>query len=195
MSSSNKIKIVALFGKSAAGKDTVQKELLKQGDFHKIVSCTTRFPREGEVDGIDYHFLTHKGFTEDLFENKFIEALEFNGWFYGTKIEDLNKEKINIGIFTPEGILCLIDSEYSCNLSILPIYIECPDKIRLMRALDREEDPNIGEICRRYEADEKDFNIIDYYFRSVRNDNEPTALKDSVQKILDYTKAFFVQDK
>ena len=64
-----------------------------------------------------------------------------------------------------------------------------------MRALDREEDPNIGEICRRYEADEKDFNIIDYYFRSVRNDNEPTALKDSVQKILDYTKAFFVQDK
>lgn len=54
-----KIKIVALFGKSGAGKDTIQRELLEfMPDVHGIISCTTRPPREKEIDGKDYYFLT-----------------------------------------------------------------------------------------------------------------------------------------
>ena len=52
-----KYKIIALFGKSSAGKDTIQKWLVQHMDnAHEIISCTTRPPRDYENDGIDYHF-------------------------------------------------------------------------------------------------------------------------------------------
>ena len=53
-----KIKVVALFGKAGSGKDTILKEVAATGGLHEIVSCTTRPMREGEADGVNYHFLT-----------------------------------------------------------------------------------------------------------------------------------------
>ena len=59
-----KIKVVALFGKAGSGKDTILREVVSKGDFHEIVSCTTRPRREGEQDGVNYHFLTNEEFTD-----------------------------------------------------------------------------------------------------------------------------------
>ena len=60
----NKYKVVAICGKSAAGKDTFLQEILKlnKGSFHEIVSCTTRPPREGEVHGKNYYFISEEQF-------------------------------------------------------------------------------------------------------------------------------------
>ena len=54
-----KIKVIAICGKSAAGKDTLLQEILKlnRPDVHEIISCTTRPPREGEAHGKNYYFL------------------------------------------------------------------------------------------------------------------------------------------
>lgn len=186
-------KIIALFGKSGAGKDTIQNYLLKKrrNMFHRIVSCTTRPPRERERRGVDYHFISEEVFMDGMMKEEFIEALEFNNWFYGAKVNALDSEKINIGIFTPEGIHALLDTAGCYDLEVLPIYIECNDKERLLRALNRETNPDIGEIIRRYSADEADFAEIDYDFATIRNDTDWMTEADFVEIIVGYAKDFF----
>ena len=152
-----KYTIIALMGKAGSGKDTIMKALLKQPAFQNavpIISCTTRPKREYEKDGIDYHFLTKEQFTDKILSGDMLEATVFNDWCYGTSLENLSKDKINIGVFNPEGAGLLRDRD---NIKLTLIYVEARDKDRLLRQLNRENDPNVHEIIRRYSADEMDF--------------------------------------
>ncbi len=83
-----------------------------------------------------------------------LEATVFNDWCYGTSMANLAKDKLNIGVFNPEGVE-LLRSNSDVNLTL--IYIEANDKDRLMRQLMRENNPDVHEIIRRYSADEMDF--------------------------------------
>jgi len=146
----NKIKVIALYGKAGAGKDTCLNRVCEVYQLHKIVSATTRPPREGERDDIDYRFLTDKEF-EQL---EYIERTEFRGWKYGTPKDSLDANKINIGVFNPEGVKALIRDK---DIIVIPVLIDASDKQRLIRQLNREENPDCEEICRRFETDKKDF--------------------------------------
>ena len=78
---------VALFvsGPSGAGKTTVCDKLLSQKqDLHFSISCTTRQPREGEVDGQDYYFISPKEFKDKVENDEFIEYAEVHDNYYGT---------------------------------------------------------------------------------------------------------------
>ena len=69
-----KYKIVALIGESGSGKDTVLRETVqKYPELHKIITCTTRPPREYEDDGVDYHFYSHEDFIRDIWNKKIID--------------------------------------------------------------------------------------------------------------------------
>lgn len=169
----SKIKVVALFGKSGAGKDTVQRYLIDAypNDAKGIVSCTTRPKRDYEQYGVDYHYLTTEKFAEKVLNGEMLEATEFNDWFYGTSITELDPEKINVGVFNPTGVEALIGDS---RLDVLPIEIIASDKTRLLRALNREDSPNCSEICRRFFADEEDFCDLDDLgdFYTISNDEE-----------------------
>ena len=168
----NKIPVIALFGKSGAGKDYYQKWLVQTfPGLNPIISCTTRPPREGEQDKVDYYFLSEEEFIVKVANLEMLEATVFKGWGYGTLIEALKKDTINVGVFNPEGIECLLADS---RLEVLPIYIYADDKVRLIRALNREAHPNCAEICRRYEADERDFRNIDFEYYTFNNTNEPS---------------------
>ena len=65
----NKYKVLALFGKSGAGKDTIQKWLTTNYNMNGIISCTTRPKRDYEKDGVDYHFLSNEEFAQKCEEN------------------------------------------------------------------------------------------------------------------------------
>lgn len=147
-----KIKIVALVGKSGAGKDYYAKKLIKENlnTMHFIVSSTTRPKRDYEIEGVDYHFLSEKEFAAA----RFLETASFNGWHYGTRYEDLDPDRINIGVFNPTGLKSLAAQE-DINLTI--VYVKTSDKTRLLRQLNREEEPNVTEIIRRFGTDEIDF--------------------------------------
>ena len=98
-------KLIILMGKAGSGKDTILREVVKQNpDMHEVVSCTTRPPREGEVDGVNYHFLTGEQFGAKVLKNEMLEATCFNDWFYGTSFDSLDKNKVNIGAFNPTGV-------------------------------------------------------------------------------------------
>ena len=165
-----KIKIIALFGKSGAGKDTIQRWITKNFiNTYSIVSHTTRPPRDYEVDGKDYHFITDKEFTKLLIKKKILEFSSFNSWKYGTCIDALDPDGINIGVFNPQGIRNLL--KLSDTLEVLPVWIQADDKTRLMRSLNREKAPNCKEICRRFLADEEDFSHIDFDYEIYLNSN------------------------
>lgn len=165
-----KIKIIALFGKSASGKDTIQKWIVS--NFPKvngIVSCTTRPPREGEIDGKDYFFLSDDGFAKKVLDGSMLEATSFREWFYGTSIDQLDPNKINVGVFNTIGIECLLKD---FRLDVIPVWVWADNKTRLLRSLNRETNPDCNEICRRFFTDEQDFTDIDFeYFVWMNNED------------------------
>lgn len=189
-----KIKVVALFGKAGSGKDTILREVVKQGDFHEVISCTTRPIREGEQDGVNYHYLTNEQFTDLVLANKMLEATVFRDWCYGTSLDALSYDKINVGVWNPEGLGLIIEHP---SLDVLPIYIAADDKIRLLRQLNREENPDCGEIVRRYTADENDFRHIDVDFPEAKGvcNGMGVPIRDAVNDVLDIIRAWTENDK
>ena len=168
----DKYKIVALFGEAGSGKDYIQKEIMKT-DFGKenlpeIISCTTRPPREGEIDGVHYYFIPYK---KDFMQKEKIEYTRFRNWYYGTPLSSLDIQKINIGVFNINGIYQILKNK---DIDCLPIRIICYDKIRLLRQLTRERNPDCMEICRRFQTDYKDFLDIPFEYKGVLNDTDET---------------------
>ncbi|MBP3038332.1 guanylate kinase [Bacillaceae bacterium Marseille-Q3522] len=86
---SDKGLLIVLSGPSGVGKGTVRKEIFSHPDtaFEYSISMTTRPPREGEVDGIDYFFKSRDEFEALIKKGKFIEYAEFVGNYYGTPID------------------------------------------------------------------------------------------------------------
>ncbi|WP_341202482.1 guanylate kinase [Planomicrobium okeanokoites] len=85
--------LIVLSGPSGVGKGTVRKELFSQPDtnYEYSISMTTRSPREGEVDEVDYFFKTRNEFEELIEQGQLLEYAEFVGNYYGTPLEYVNK--------------------------------------------------------------------------------------------------------
>ncbi len=77
-------RLFVISGPSGVGKGSVIIKLVCRSSFHLSVSATTREPRPGEVDGVDYHFLEEDQFREWLDEGRFLEWAEFSTHLYGT---------------------------------------------------------------------------------------------------------------
>lgn len=175
-------KIIALIGKAGSGKDTILHEVLNQmPDLNEMISCTTRPKREGEVDGVNYFYLT----PEQFLNAEMIESSCFNGWYYGTSYESLKQDKINIGVFNPEGIRSFLKRS---DIKLTVYYITASPKQRLLRQLNRENNPNVDEIVRRYFTDEQDFEHLDFEYTVFKNENENDLTK-CVELINLYTKS------
>lgn len=159
-------KIVYIMGKSSTGKDTIFKALLSDGDysFATIVSYTTRPIREGEHEGVEYHFTNEKGFLKLQAEGKVVEDRCYETchgpWRYFTVADesiDLNSNNY-ITIGTLESYKKVRD--YFGKDKVVPVLIELDDGVRLTRALNREKKqdvPKYEELCRRFLADSRDF--------------------------------------
>lgn len=168
--------IIALIGEAGSGKDYVLQNILnskKSYLFNEIISCTTRPIREGEVEGVNYYYLTPEQFADKVLNCEMIEATNFNDWFYGTSYDSLRTGVINIGVFNPDGIRILLDNQ---NINLIVFKISCSDKTRLLRQLNREENPNVDEIVRRYGTDKKDFSHLDFNYIELKNENSDDLL-------------------
>lgn len=178
-----KHKIIALFGESGSGKDTIQQWIVSNVPNTKgIVSCTTRPKRDYETEGKDYHFLSEIEFAEKILNGSMLEATSFNGWHYGTALDELSTDMINIGVFNPQGIECLLEDS---RLEIFPIHIYARDKTRLIRSLTREEEPDCYEICRRFQTDMEDFCDIKFDYQVIFNEGDFEHTCADVMNILD----------
>ncbi len=84
----NKGLMIVISGPAGSGKGTVNGHLLRSGDFVYSVSATTRAPRPGEIDGVNYHFITREDFLSRIESGAMLEYTEYCGNFYGTPLKE-----------------------------------------------------------------------------------------------------------
>ena len=84
--------ILIISGPSGCGKSTLLKEVYKDiDDYYFSISTTTRAPREGEVNGVDYFFVTKEEFEKDINNGDFLEYAKVHDNYYGTSLKPINK--------------------------------------------------------------------------------------------------------
>lgn len=160
-------KLFCIMGKSASGKDTIFKKLTQDEnlDLKRVVSYTTRPMREGEQEGVEYHFVTAQRLEELQKEGKVIERRDYSTvhgiWSYFT----VDDGQVNFSLKQDSIIIGTLESYqkirmYFVKENVIPLYIHVEDGLRLGRALERErqqEEPGYAEMCRRFLADAQDF--------------------------------------
>lgn len=158
-------RIFYLMGKSASGKDTLYKKVLKANpELKTVVLYTTRPMRDGERDGVEYHFCSFERLREFERQGKLIEIRTYQTvlgpWSYATvddgQIDLDHNSYLVIGTLESYGKM----REYFGSDVMVPLYIHVDDGVRLLRAIARErrqKEPNYAELCRRYLADDSDF--------------------------------------
>lgn len=178
----NKKVIVAFFGKSGSGKDSIVRYLSQlYPESNKIIPFTTRPRRSYEVEGKDYFFTTEANFCKMVKEKKMVGISLFNkNWHYGANIDTIANDKINYGIF---NIAAIEQMKSDARLLIIPVEVVADDKRRLMRALEREEKPDCYEICRRYLSDYSDYQEIPFSYLIIENNIENNLPKAALKEL------------
>lgn len=189
-------KIFYMMGKSSSGKDTIYKEIKKVADRLKTVTLyTTRPIREGEVEGVEYHFVKEEHCNDLCETGKVIELRAYNTvhgiWKYFTVDDDqINlDEESYLMIGTLESYQKM--REYFGKDVLEPIYIEVEDGLRLTRALDREreqKEPKYAELCRRFLADTEDFSEDKLMESEINKKFQNKELGQCIEEILLYIK-------
>lgn len=124
--------MIILTGQSASGKTTIANDLIKRFGYQKFITHTTRAPRIGEVNHVDYHFVSREEFLEKKKNGKFIETMEYNGNLYGSSIDDIGDNKVLIVDINGANHF----SEHVSNDSVF-FFIVCDDKITKKRMIER----------------------------------------------------------
>ena len=159
----NNHKRIILVGKAASGKDHLRKKFESKG-FKYAVSYTTRPPREDEVDGKDYIFISDETANKMVHEGLFYEYVYFNGWLYGTTNQQFYSD--DLFIMTPAGISHIKPED---RLTSFIIYTDIEMSIRMTRLANRNMPGD--SMDRRIKADELDFaNFNDYDLRITNPD-------------------------
>ena len=159
-------KLFCMMGKSASGKDTIYKALVRDAELglHTVVPYTTRPIRAGEAEGVEYWFVDEETFSRFKVEGKIIEDRAYrtiHGLWRYFMVDD-GQIDFSKGHFIVIGTLESYNQikTYFGEDRVVPIYIDVEDGLRLSRALERErrqEQPKYAEMCRRFLADCTDF--------------------------------------
>ena len=172
--------IVLLVGITAAGKDTVIGELLKTGDYHYIVSHTTRPPRYNhgilEQDGMEYHFISFDEAERMLDNQEFIEAKQVhNSNIYGTSIAEIQTAKDKSEIAVTEVEVQGVAEYRAISDTVVPIFLLPPNFDTWQERLSKRYggDADAGEIRQRIRTakDELQDALDKKYFEFVVNEN------------------------
>ena len=135
------MKIIIISGKTASGKSVALEELCKNYGYEKLITSTTREPRPGEVDGVDYHFLSKKEFLNKVEEGMFLEHAEYNGNMYGSSLDSFKKDfKGNIPavILEPTGAKVACKLLKSKGFSPVTVYVYESQETCIERVLSRD---------------------------------------------------------
>ena len=176
--------LVVVSAPSGCGKDTVFKEIRKKrNDIVESVSATTRKPREGEVEGVNYFFLSEDEFKDLIENNGLLEYAVYNNCYYGTPIKGVNDAisngKICVLIIDVQGAEN-VKKLYPDSVSIFLVPPSCETLEQRLRAINSEEEEMIQK---RLDIAKKELLCQDEYDYKVVNDNLDDCVND-IEKIL-----------
>ena len=177
--------LIVVSGPAGSGKGTVNSQLVATGDFVFSVSATTRAPRPGEIDGVNYHFIDREEFQRRIDENGFLEYTTYCDNYYGTPLKEAlavlenGKNLIleiecdgakNVKRIFPEAVLIML---------IPPTFAIQEERLR-GRATETEE-----VILKRLEKAKREIEQIDAYDYIVYNYNGGSAVAaDDIKAIV-----------
>ncbi|MBW6488563.1 guanylate kinase [Sulfurimonas sp.] len=165
--------ILVLSGPSGAGKSSLLNEIIDDiGECYFSISTTTRPIREGEIDGVHYHFISEAEFKKDIEEEFFLEYAFVHGNYYGTSIKPV-KEALSA------GKLVLFDIDVQGNAVVTnrlgdittSVFITPPTLSELKNRLESRKTDSQDVIERRIEMAKKEIQRISEYDFLVVNDN------------------------
>ena len=162
--------LIVLSGPSGVGKGTIIEKLLKRGDYALSVSCTTRESREGEVNGVSYHFVRHNEFEKLIEENGFLEYSNHFGNYYGTPRAFVEEQ---LGL---RDVILEIEVDGALNVKkahpeALLIMILPPDENELRARLKKRGSESERKIEERVKRMEYELSKRDEYDYAVINDD------------------------
>jgi len=170
--------LIVLSGPSGTGKGTVVRALLdKRADTVLSVSATTRAPREGEIDGVHYHFIDQKTFLRLIEENAFLEYAEYNGNFYGTP-----KAPVEAELLAGHNVLLEIEVQgaekvMDSGAEMVSIFITIPSMQELERRLRGRDTETEETILSRLSIAERELKRAFRYDYVVLNDDVDAAVE------------------
>ena len=178
--------LIVISGPSGSGKDTIVGKVLENND--KIwlsVSATSRAPRKGEEEGVNYFYLTREEFEEKIKDNYFLEYAEYAGNYYGTPKEKI-VEKLDKGY----DVILVIEIQGARKIKeLIPealfIFIMPPSEKELLKRLANRKTEDTEKILERFNVAYKEMNEVTKYNYVVVNDK----LEDAVEKVESIIKA------
>ena len=174
--------MIILVGKTCSGKSSVANILQNQYGFKRVVTYTTRPPRENEKDGVDYNFISAEKFDELKLKDFFFETTSYNvasgeTWYYGTAKESLCDECCIV--MNPDGLKKMKNLLDPDEFHIRVFYLNVSEGSQYNRLRKRGDQPD--EATRRIEADKTDFaDISSYYDYAISTDMFDMATLDTI---------------
>ena len=176
--------LIVISGPSGAGKGTICKSFLERNSEVAIsVSATTRSPRNGEVDGINYYFMSKEQFKEKIEANDFLEYAEVYDNFYGTpksNVEQLleSGKDVILEIDIQGALKVKENTEEGVFIFILP-----PSMEELKARIIKRGSETPESLMKRFKSAYKEINFISRYNYAVVNDEVETAV-DKLEAII-----------
>lgn len=173
--------LVVLTGASGSGKTAVESGLSEMYGMHRCISLTTRKPREGEVDGVSYNFVSEKEFKS----KELLESNCYNDNFYGLGKDGLVDGKPNLLVAEWNGIEQL-RKNYKGKLIVINLYAS--ESNRCSRMLERGDSK--AEVATRIAVDSRKFKVFDV--RADKNIINESTVEECVNCVAVYLKTLGV---
>ncbi|GMQ93157.1 MAG: guanylate kinase [Acidimicrobiia bacterium] len=182
MNASPKGRLIVVSGPSGVGKSSIIDEVVDRTNSRFSVSGTTKSPRQGEVDGVDYHFVTNEAFLDAVDQGLMLEWAEYAGHLYGTprsEVEPALADGINVILnIEIEGAKQIRRTHPDAVL----IFISPPSLDELAKRLAGRGDTAPDDLERRFSVAAREITEApDVYDHIVQND----ALDDAINEVLD----------
>ena len=180
--------LIVISGPSGAGKGTIISKLIeKNNNIWLSVSATSRKPRKGEVEGVNYYYLEKEDFEQKITDNYFLEYAEYAGNYYGTPKKEL-LELLSSG----KDVILEINIEGAKNIKemfpeVLLIFIMAPSMEEVKKRIIKRGKESPEQIIERFKTAYKEINEIPNYNYVVINDNIENAV-DKIEAIIKASK-------
>lgn len=176
-------RLVVLTGPSGVGKGTLKRILLEELGLPESISATTRSPREGEVDGREYHFLSRERFKQLEQEGAFLESAEFTGNLYGTLLTEVTEREDEA-----RGVVLEIETVGAMQVrervpNAILIFISPPNPEELRRRLEGRGTDSADHIELRLAEAERELGLMNEFDCVIVNDDLARASAELVAEV------------